>query len=257
MTRLATFLSIILYCVIGGCGTKETLAEVDFENAKFGLDYIPDRSLEGYNEKYHPFFQASETAPRKYLLKPEDGFQFSMFPKHPALLNGLDVVIVDTVPRTYEKYDRTIALTTLYVDPKLVDKDSWQTFVAFVSQSFSKPDSTNQLLHWMNHGYNVGNESDSLFLFDTIYALVYTDIEDLQPMYTKADGKRFLKVGIDDGIYFKDDTEVAPGWMNTGWLRDSVFYYWAGREELVGEFEGYERNGKKFKSVYRSAQKEF
>lgn len=254
--RASFFLAVLSLLALSGCGTRETLAEVEFEKAKFGLEYIPDPSLEGYNEKYHPFFQPSESPGRKYLLMPDDGFFFGNFPKNPALLTGIEVVVVDTMARTYEKYDRTEALTTLYVDPAMIDQSSWQTLSRFVSGSYSKADSANQLIQWLNYGYNLDDAPDSLFIFDTIYALVYTNVDALEPQYESADGKRFLKVGVDEGIYFKDDAEAYGAWMYTGHLSDSVFYYWTGRAELLAEFGEYEREGVKFKSQYRKTQGE-
>jgi len=239
-----------------GCESQKTLEEVTFENSRFGLEYIPDRSLEGYNEKYHPFFQPAGSTTKLFLYKYEDGFMFGNFPKHPALLEGIDVFVIDTLPRTYEKYDRTEALTTLYVDPKAIDRTTWETFSRFVKQTYSKPDSSNQLLRWLNHGYNLGDTPDSLYVFKTIYAIVYTNISALEPEYKSANGKRFLKVGVDDGIYFKDLSEQSPGWLWTGSLKDSVFHYWTGRKELVPEFEEYERDGKKFKDLYRTNQEQ-
>lgn len=258
MTRRAPLLLAISSCLLlSGCELPETLAEVEFEKSKFGLEYVPDRTLAGYKEKYHPFFQPAGSSERKYLLMPQYGFLFNNFPKHPSLLDGIEVVVVDTVARTYEKYDRTVALSTIYVNPAVVDRSSWQALSRFVSDSFSKPDSANQLLRWLNYGYNVGNQTDSLFIFNTIYALVYSDIDALEPQYTSADGKRFLKVGVDEGIYFKDDSEETPVWAHTGRVTDSVFYYWSGRAELLKEFGEYEREGKKFKSLYYAAQESF
>jgi hypothetical protein len=250
--------TILFFCLLplislSGCGIPETLAEVNFGKAKFGLEYVPDRSLEGYNEKYHPFFQPPGSPGRKYLYKPDDGFLFGNFPKQRSLLTGIEVVVVDTVARTYEKYDPTVALSTLYVDPKVIDRSAWQTLAGFVGDSYSRPDSLNQLIQWLNHGYNVGDRRDTLFIFNTIYALVYTNIDALEPRYASTDGKKFLKVGVDDAIYYKDDTEPAPAWMYTGRVSDSVFYYGMSRAELFAEFEGYERNGVKFKSLYRQA----
>jgi hypothetical protein len=242
LQKLILFLAISGCVVLTGCGIRETLAEVKFETASFGLEYIPDRSLEGYNEKYHPFFQPTGSSEKKFLYKADDGFFFSNFPKNPSLLDGIEVVIVDTVARTYEKYDRTVALSTLYVDPRLIDGPSWEILSRFVTESYSKPDTANQLIRWLNHGVNVGNTPDSLHFFDTIYALVYTNIDALEPQYTSADGKRFLKVGVDEGIYFKDDNDEWPVWGHTGRVSDSVFYYWPGREELIAEFGEYERN---------------
>lgn len=253
---LVLFLSIPLLIALSGCGVRETLAEVEFEKSKFGLEYIPDRSLEGYNEKYHPFFEPSGSPGRKYLQEPDDGFTFGNFPKRPSLLAGIEVVVVDTLARTYEKYDRTEALTTLYVDPNLIDQSSWQTLSRFVSESYSQPDSANQLIRWLNYGYNLSDTPDSLFIFDTIYALVYTNIAALEPEYTRADGKRALKLGVDDGIYFKDEAEAYGAWMYTGRVSDSVFYYWTGRSELVDEFGEYERDGVKFQSLFRSTKGE-
>jgi len=247
---ISFFLSLL------GCKSRKTLAEADFENAKFGLEYIPDRSLEGYNEKYHPFFQPAGSTTKKLLLNPDDGFMFQNFPKNPSLLDGIEVVIVDTVPRTYEKYDRTEALTTLYIDPKIIDKSQWGTFSRFVTKCYSQPDSSNQLLRWMNQKYNYGDKQDSLYIFDTIYAIVYTNISALEPEYKSSDSKRFLKVGVDNGIYFKDLSETAPGWLWSGSLKDSTFHYWAGREELVNEFAEYERNGKKFGTLYSRSERE-
>jgi hypothetical protein len=254
MMRITIFFFLISsVCVFSGCGTRETLAEVEFEKAKFGLEYIPDRSFEGYNEKYHPFFQPSGAAARKYLLNPDDGFQFGNFPKKASLLEGIDVVEVDTVARTYEKYDRTAAITTLYVDPKLIDRPSWETLRKFVTKAYSNPDSSNELLKWLNHGYNVA-ATDSLYVFETIYALVYSDMASLEPQYQSADGKRILKVGVDEQISFKDTSGESPVWLNTGNLSDSTFYYWVGRKELVTEFGEYEAKGKKFKDLYKDAK---
>jgi hypothetical protein len=257
MIRIALFIVATLSLMaLSGCGVRETMAEVEFEKAKFGLEYIPDRSLEGYNEKYHPFFQPPGSPGKKYFLKPDDGFQFGNFPKNPSLLEGFEVVVVDTMARTYEKYDRTVALSTLYVDPDVIDPASWQTLSRFVSESYSKPDSANKLIQWLNHGYNVAENPDTLYIFETIYALVYTNIAALEPEYARADSKRLLKVGVDDAIYFKDETEPAPAWLYTGRLGDSVFYFWPGRAELLTEFGEYERNGVKFKTRYRQSQSE-
>lgn len=255
MRRLTSLLVIMSFWSFFGCGSRETLAEVDFEKSKFGLEYVPDRSLEGYNEKYHPFFQPAGAPSRKYLFNPDDGFTFSFFPKDPALLDGIDVVVIDTIPRTYEKYDRTIALSTLYVDPKLVDRASWKALSDFVRSSYSQPDEKNDLLKWLNYGYNVG-KPDSLFVENTIYALVYTNMESLEPVYESPDGKRALKLGVDKGIYYRDNSETAPAWFYTGKLTDSVFYYWNGRAELLNEFGEYENKGSKFKSLYKSASQE-
>lgn len=254
--QIVTVIGVSLLVALYGCEPGATLAEVEFGNSTFGLEYVPDRSLEGYNEKYHPFFQQSESSARKYLLKADDGFMFYTFPKDPFLLSGIEMIVVDTIARTYEKYDRTVANTTLYVDPKLVDRSAWQTLTRFVKESYSKPDSANQLLLWLNHGYNVGGRTDTLFVFNTIYALVYTDVDALEPVYARADGKRSVKVGVDNGIYFKDETEPSPTWLYSGKLNGGVFYYWGGRRELVDEFGEYERAGVKFASLYTSAQEE-
>jgi hypothetical protein len=181
---------------------------------------------------------------------------FSNFPKDSSLLNGIEVVVVDTVARTHEKYDRTEALSTLYIDPKLIDQASWQTLSRFAGESYSKSDKDNPLLQWLNYGYNIGNTSDSVFTFNTIYALVYTNLSAIEPQYTSADGRKVLKVGVDKFIYFKDNTEESPGWLYTGRLTDSVFQYWPGRAELVNEFAEYDREGIKFKSLYRGSQAE-
>lgn len=253
--RILVYFASLCLLFLSSCEVGETLAEVEFENAKFGLEYIPDRSLEGYNEKYHTFFQPAGSPDRKYFLNPEDGFHFSTFPKNPSLLDGLSVIIADTIPRDYEKYDRTVALTTLYIDPKVIDQQSWKSLTRFVSQAYSKPDSLNQLLTWLNHAYNVGRKKgDSLFVFNTIYALVYTNLDAIEPEYTSADGKQFLRVGVDEAIYYMDSTEATPAWMYTGHLTDSVFYYWRGRAELVPGFREYALKGRKFKSLYRAEQ---
>jgi len=249
-------LAIISFLSLSGCESRQTLDEVTFEDSKFGLEYIPDRSLEGYNDKYHPYFLSQGSKTKRFLTNPDDGFMFQNFPKHPALLDGIDVVIVDTIARTYEKYDRTEALTTLYVDPKLIDRAQWETLKKFISKNYSLPDSSNKLLKWMNYKYNLGDTPDSLYVFSTIYALVYTNISELEPEYASADSKRFLKFGVDDGIYFKDLSLPSPGWAWTGSLKDSVFHYWAGRQELINEFAMYERNGKKFGERYKKREPE-
>jgi hypothetical protein len=246
LSCLAMFSILSLF----GCESRKTLAEVDFENSKFGLEYIPDRSLEGYNEKYHPFFQAAGASEKKFILK-DEGFMFGTFPKSPSLLEGIDVIIVDTIPRTYEKYDETVAITTLYIDPKVFDKSQWQTFSRFVKKSYSQSDSSNELLRWLNYGYNIAGKKDTLYVFNTIYALVYANVSGLEPEYKSPDGKRSLKVGVDEQVYFKDLSEQSPGWLGTGKLTDSVFHYWIGRKELVNEFAGYERDGKKFSDLYK------
>lgn len=251
------FLPFLCCIVLFSCEPPQTLDEVEFENAKFGLAYIPDRSLEGYNEKYHTFFQPSGSPDRKYFLNPDDGFHFNNFPKNPSLLKGLEVVVIDTVARTYEKYDRTVALSTLYIDPKVIDHSSWQSLTRFITKSYSNPDSSNQLLKWLNHGYNIGRkEGDSLFVFNTIYALVYTNLDAIEPEYTSADGKRSLRVGVDEAIYYKDSTEERPVWAYTGHLTDSVFHCYSNHSELLPSFKEFARKGVRFGSLYKKEQVE-
>ena len=229
------FLYLLIFVSLIGCESGKTLDEVDFEGSKFGLEYVPDKSLEGYNEKYHPFFQSPNDPKRRYLLNVDDGFMFSNFPKKAELLNGVDVMIVDTIARTYQKYDRTEALTTLYVDPKVIDQASFKTLKNFLKESYSKQDADNKMIRWLNY------REDTLAIDKTIYAVVYSDLASLEPVYSSADGKKSIKIGVDEFIYVKDNTEQSPGWLYRGQLTDSI---------MVAEYADYEKDGVKFKAFF-------
>ncbi len=121
--------------------SRETLAEVEFENAHLGLEYIPDPSLEGYNTTLHVFYQPQGEDNRKYIYEPKDGFRFNVFPRDIKILKGIKFSVIDTVARNIGSYKPTEANTTLYVDPSLITEKSWEIFNRFVQQSYQKPDS--------------------------------------------------------------------------------------------------------------------
>lgn len=240
--------------LLTGCsflnGPPQTLGKVEFEGAELGLEYIPDPSFEGYNETYYVFYQPKGEKDRRHITNPDQGFHFGTYPIDTSLLKGVHHVMIDPKPRTFEKLKPSETSSTLYVNPKKINKEAYDIFEKFVRQSFSHRDEENPFLLWMNKKFNYEEKPDTLHFLETIYAIVYTDIDNLQRIYT--DGKTTLRLDIDDVVYIKKLSEGKYIWLGAGHIKGRTFNYSIEYEKSLPAFGELMNGNKKFAELYDS-----
>jgi hypothetical protein len=252
--RALVALTVVIVAIYLVYGRSTTLARVEFDGAQFGLEYIPDPTLEGYKRTDHIFFVAEGEKKRSYIFKPHYGFAFSSFPADVNILADKKYEIIDTVTRDIERYPPTVAFSTLYIDPKFISEKSWNTFLKFARTEYKKPDEDNLLLVWIN-SHNGKPASKNLHA-STIYSIVYAGLDDLETKYTSPDGTKSLKVSVDRSVKFNDTQLENPQWGYVGRLDGDVFFYQ--QSENPKDYDQYtSSNGKKFNSLYSELKPEF
>ena len=243
-------------------GSSRTLAITEFEGACFGLEYIPDSSTEGYKRTTYIFFVPEGERKRYYLTPPHefDGFEFGYFPADSKLLSEKEFHIVDTITRYIGMQQPTEVMSTLYVDPNKFTKEALNTFLRFVKQCYEKPQRENLLLDWLNNYQGDGTKRKDPLLTNTIFAIVFANLNELEPKYVSHDGRTAIKVSVLNRLYLMELDNETGNWRNQGSLgelKGRIFFYTALEDiEKYGNFGDYLFGETKFSSRYDKVEKD-
>jgi hypothetical protein len=202
----------ILMLLASACVTKqERKDEVHFNGATFGMEAFAKETLETTLRHTELYFELGSTG-RKYFQTRETNC-FGYFPVDSAIIQKINPVIIDTTIRYPDQYPPSQSTSTLYLSPSHFTKEEFNLVTAFIKQEYTKPDTKNKVLEWLNYS---GQEAMDSVLWNSIYAVAYVDLASIQPTFKGEDENHWATILVNRTV------DVA-GHMGTLQTRTSFF----------------------------------